>query len=151
MTFCDFGSLRPFSLEVLPYIDYAVVSHNFLRQLDDKKDIQEGLMFLKESGSGSGPGIGPGTVICTLGNKGYAYITDEGRYFSRKSIEVEAAIDTTCSGDIFHGAFIYGILKEWTLETALEYANRCAAVSCTSLGVDLENLSSVAEPTAMRA
>jgi len=144
ITFCDFGSLRPFSLEVLPYIDYAIVSRNFLRQLDDKKDIREGLMFLK------GVSNGPGTVICTLGNNGYAYITDKGQYISRKSIQVESAIDTTCAGDIFHGAFIYGILKEWNLETALEYANHCAAISCTNLGVDLEKLSSVAEPTAVR-
>jgi sugar/nucleoside kinase (ribokinase family) len=34
---------------------------------------------------------------------------------------------------VFHGAFIYGLLKGWQLEPAIRFANAAAALACRSL------------------
>ena len=39
------------------------------------------------------------------------------------------AIDTTGAGDIFHGAFTYGIAKKIPLEETLKFANIVAGLS----------------------
>jgi sulfofructose kinase len=43
-------------------------------------------------------------------------------------------VDTTGAGDVFHGAFCYGVLEGWPIEQILEFANAMAALNCTALG-----------------
>jgi len=43
-------------------------------------------------------------------------------------------VDTTGAGDVFHGAFIYGLLKKWSLKRIARFANACAAMKCRKLG-----------------
>jgi sugar/nucleoside kinase (ribokinase family) len=43
-------------------------------------------------------------------------------------------VDSTGAGDVFRGAYIYGIVKGWSLERQLWFANAAAAVSCTKPG-----------------
>jgi sulfofructose kinase len=43
-------------------------------------------------------------------------------------------IDTTGAGDVFHGAFIFGLLKKWPLKRVARFANACAALKCRKLG-----------------
>ncbi|MCK4513089.1 carbohydrate kinase family protein, partial [bacterium] len=38
------------------------------------------------------------------------------------------------AGDIFHGAFIYGLLQDWSVERTLTFSNAAAALNCTALG-----------------
>lgn len=42
--------------------------------------------------------------------------------------------DTTGAGDIFRAGFIYGLLKEWTLEQQLDFSCAAAALNCMSSG-----------------
>ena len=44
------------------------------------------------------------------------------------------ANDTTGAGDIFHGAFAYGIAKKLPLEKCLKISNIAAGVSVKTLG-----------------
>ena len=44
------------------------------------------------------------------------------------------AIDSTAAGDIFHGAFTYGIAKGFDFEKTLKIANIAGAVSVTRVG-----------------
>ncbi len=44
------------------------------------------------------------------------------------------AVDTTGAGDVFHGAFIYGLLQKWNLEDVIQFANAVAAMKCTKFG-----------------
>jgi sugar/nucleoside kinase (ribokinase family) len=44
------------------------------------------------------------------------------------------AVDTTGAGDIFHAAFIYGLLQNWLLEQTMRFANAAAALACTKVG-----------------
>jgi sugar/nucleoside kinase (ribokinase family) len=43
-------------------------------------------------------------------------------------------VDTTGAGDVFHGAFIYGLLAGWEMRRILDFANAMAALNCTALG-----------------
>ena len=43
-------------------------------------------------------------------------------------------MDTTGAGDVFRAAFIYALLRNWSTDEILRFANAAAAVSCTRLG-----------------
>jgi ribokinase len=44
------------------------------------------------------------------------------------------AVDTTGAGDVFHGAFIYGLLQNWSLERIMKFGNAAAGLSCRRIG-----------------
>ena len=54
-------------------------------------------------------------------------------------------VDTTGAGDVFHGAFIYGLLQSWSLAENLKFAAATAALKCTQLGgqASIPNLNKV--------
>ena len=43
-------------------------------------------------------------------------------------------LDTTGAGDVFHGAFIYGLLQKWNLEDVIRFSHAVAAIKCTQIG-----------------
>ena len=49
------------------------------------------------------------------------------------SIKVKA-VDSTGAGDIFHGAFVYGLTKKWNIDKILKFSNIAGALSVTKLG-----------------
>lgn len=71
-------------------------------------------------------------VIVTLEDKGCLYSLNN-HIKIMPSLKVKA-IDTTGAGDIFHGAFTYGIAKNWSLEMILKVANIAGALSVTKIG-----------------
>jgi sugar/nucleoside kinase (ribokinase family) len=74
-----------------------------------------------------------GTQMCvTLGRSG-AMIVDGGRLDYVPAFAVDA-VDTTGAGDVFRGAFIYGLLHHEPPKDLLRFANAAAAVSCTRRG-----------------
>ena len=74
-----------------------------------------------------------GTLMCvTLGRSG-AMIVDGGRVHYAPAFAVDA-VDTTGAGDVFRGAFIYGLLRGDEPPLLLRFANAAAAVSCTRRG-----------------
>lgn len=72
-------------------------------------------------------------IIVTLESDGCAYRNAEGVIEIIPSIKVNT-VDTTGAGDIFHGAFAYGISKEWPMEKILKYSNAAGALSVTQKG-----------------
>jgi sulfofructose kinase len=42
--------------------------------------------------------------------------------------------DTTGAGDVFHGAFIYGLIQNWNLEDVIRFAHAVAAMKCMQIG-----------------
>lgn len=72
-------------------------------------------------------------IIVTLEDAGCAYRNSLNQIEIIPSIKVKA-VDTTGAGDIFHGAFIYGIAKDWPMEKILKFANVAGAMSVTKMG-----------------
>ncbi len=77
-------------------------------------------------------GYGSAVTVVTLGEEG-SFTCSRGRSFHTPAFPVEA-VDTTGAGDVYHGAFIFGLLREWELEKTAEFASAVAAMSCTRLG-----------------
>lgn len=71
-------------------------------------------------------------IVITLEKKGCLYSID-GEIRLMPSIKVKA-VDSTGAGDIFHGAFTYGIVKSLPFEKILKIANVTGALSVTRIG-----------------
>lgn len=72
------------------------------------------------------------TIVITLNAMGCMY-KYEGQVKIMPSIRVKT-IDSTGAGDIFHGAFVYGIAKGFDFEKTLKFANVAGALSVTRVG-----------------
>jgi sulfofructose kinase len=72
-------------------------------------------------------------LLCvTLGDQGAMALDDEGIHYG-PAFRVDA-VDTTGAGDVFRAGFIYALLRRWSTDEILRFANAAAAVSCTRLG-----------------
>jgi ribokinase len=71
-------------------------------------------------------------VVITLGSEG-AYVHDErgGRYIAAPRVK---AVDTTAAGDVFNGALAVALAEGSSLDEAVQFANRAAALSVTRMG-----------------
>ena len=58
---------------------------------------------------------------------------DHGRLLRSTAFQVPVA-DTTGAGDVFHGAFIYGLLQKWSLEDVVCFSHAVAAMKCMHIG-----------------
>jgi sulfofructose kinase len=110
---------------LFPYIDYLLASANFLPSATGEDDPFRVLEYMAREYRMKAPGM-------TLGRDG-ALLYSEGRFIYSPGFVVET-VDTTGAGDVFHGAFIYGLLSGWQLERTLDFSNAMAALNCMALG-----------------
>ncbi len=71
-------------------------------------------------------------TAATLGRLG-VLAWDGNRFLLCPGFQVKA-VDTTGAGDIFHGAFVYGLVRDWEMEEILEFSCAAAALNCTAPG-----------------
>ena len=110
---------------LFPYIDYLIASTKFLPTLTGQADPFRVLEYTAKEYKMKAPGM-------TLGRDG-ALIYQGGQFHYSPGFVVET-VDTTGAGDVFHGAFIYGLLAGWDMRRILDFANAMAALNCTALG-----------------
>ena len=111
--------------ELLPLVDYAVVSGFFARAWLPGAGRWEVLERLRR--------LGAGAAVLTLGERGAAAEDAAGARFEVPAPPVEV-VDTTGAGDAFHGGFIFGLLRGWPLERTLRFACATGALNCRALG-----------------
>ena len=75
---------------------------------------------------------GAPTVIVTLGEDGCVGMSSAG-FFRQEAFKVNA-LDTTGAGDVFHGAFCYGLAQGWELKRVVEFSAAAAALKCRKIG-----------------
>lgn len=73
-----------------------------------------------------------GTIVVTLESKGSLYKYDS-HVGIMDAIKVKA-LDSTGAGDLFHGAFAYGLSKNYDLNTILTIATVAGGISVTKIG-----------------
>lgn len=110
---------------LFPFIDYPIVSSNFLPAYAGEKDPCRSLRQVARQ-------YGNRAVGMTLGRDG-ALIYTGGRFHYSPGFAVET-VDTTGAGDVFHGGFIYGLLAGWAMPRILDFSNALAALNCTAMG-----------------
>lgn len=111
--------------KLFPFIDYLVASSNFLPAVTGEADPFRVLRSMSREYRIKTPAM-------TLGRDG-ALAFSQGRFLYSPGFVVET-VDTTGAGDVFHGAFIFGLLHGWALPRSLDFSNACAALNCAALG-----------------
>ncbi len=98
-TSLDGGGVRSNSMEVLSFIDAAVLSERFCEQLEISAEAS--LDLLKQKGCKIG-GV-------TMGEKGLLWYDEKGEVAMMPALAVPKAeiVDTNGAGDVFHGAYVY--------------------------------------------
>ena len=69
----------------------------------------------------------------TQGEKG-CFCRNQQTVFHQPAFKVRNVVDTTGCGDVFHGAFIYGLLQNWSLRLSAEFACAVSSLKCRALG-----------------
>jgi sulfofructose kinase len=110
---------------LFPWVDYLLASAHLFPALTGDADSFRVLEAMSRQYRMHAVGM-------TLGRDG-ALVYSAARYFYSPGFEV-GAVDTTGAGDVFHGAFIYGLLEGWGMEQILDFSNAMAALNCTALG-----------------
>ena len=98
-TSLDGGGVRSNTMELLSFIDVAVLSERFCEQLHISP--AEALDLLKEKGCKIG-GV-------TMGERGLLWYDEKGDVTTMPALLVprEEIVDTNGAGDVFHGAYVY--------------------------------------------
>jgi sulfofructose kinase len=110
---------------VLPLVDYLVASSEFPGRWTGEQDPFRALEAIQAEHKMK-------VAAMTLGSHG-ALALHKGRFHYSPGFVV-ACTDTTGAGDVFHGAFAYGLLAGYGLDENLEFANAMAALNCRALG-----------------
>lgn len=112
--------------EDLKYIDVLIGSEFFYRSaFGDDPDYEKNLKKLQK--------LGPYLVVITLGDKGCVAL-DKNGYFKMPAFNELEVADTCGAGDVFHGAFIFGMLKGWDTKKTARFACAVASIKCTQPG-----------------
>lgn len=75
---------------------------------------------------------GISNVVITLGADGaYIFNSDGGRLIPTTKVK---PVDTTAAGDVFNGALAVAIAENQSLDDAVKFANKAAAISVTRMG-----------------
>ena len=127
----DAGTYRESTYQVAREVDYIVCSEDFARQYTGKSVNLENWEECKEIFH-EVKKINNKEVVITLGEKGLLYNMD-GDLIHLDAYKVKA-IDTNGAGDIFHGAFAYGIEKKLELIDVLKKSSMASAISVQSMG-----------------
>ena len=118
----DTGRFGEWQSRILPYVDYAIVSEKGAKSLDD--DPRKACEAIRE--------MGAGCAVVTLGEKGLVYQDGDTRG-ELPAFDVEV-VDTTGAGDVFHGAFCYGLVQGFSLAENLRFSSATSALKCQRLG-----------------
>ena len=113
------------TVELLALVDHLIAAEDFAQNLTGRDDDEGALRELAARFPQARTGI-------TLGARGAIFLDDDDILLS-PAFDV-AVRDTTGAGDVFHGAFIFGVLKGWDLDRIVRFAHAAAAIKCMQLG-----------------
>jgi sulfofructose kinase len=126
LTVMDPSSSVPGELarKMLPCIDFCIASHHYASSITGEGEAASAASALMRFGCTS--------AIVTEGERG-CHVCNGAEHFHVPSFTIDA-VDTTGAGDTFHGAFIVGMMRHYTVIDAVRFASAAAALKCTKLG-----------------
>jgi sugar/nucleoside kinase (ribokinase family) len=105
--------------------DFPITSKEFPERLTGEKNLLKALPQIHRE-------FKCRLTAATMGREG-ALAWDGARFILCPGFRVDE-VDTTGAGDIFHGAFLYGIVRGWRLQEILEFGCSAAAINCKAPG-----------------
>lgn len=121
----DLDNLYPRAEELLASVDYMISSREFPARLTGELNLLTSLPAIARQ-------FGCRVTAATLGSEG-VIAWDGSSFLYSPAFDVKA-VDTTGAGDIFHGAFAFGLLQDWPLHRILEFGCAAAGLNCMALG-----------------
>lgn len=118
----DTERINDWHSQIFPFVDYAIVSERTARSLND--DLELACQSIQS--------LGAKHVVVTMGDQGLVYLSDTV-YDHLPAFKVKV-VDTTGAGDVFHGAFCYGLVQGFSLEHNLRFSSATSAIKCQHLG-----------------
>jgi len=109
---------------LLEYVHVLICGAGFAPGLTGKQDAMDA--------GRAALAFGPRIVVQTDGAAG-SITTTAAEQFHTPAFPVDV-VDTTGAGDVFHGAYIVGLLHGWPLPAIGQFASAVAAIKCTRLG-----------------
>ena len=119
----DIGSDRPLPHGLFEYVDIAIVSESFARAQLEKNPLKSCEKLLH---------FGAKFAAVTCGHRG-SYCANSWEQFYQPAFQVKV-VDTTGAGDVFHGAALFAILGNYSLQQTAMFASAAAALACTKVG-----------------
>ena len=125
VTVMDADNYQEGIVKLLPCLDVFIASEFFYRDMFGDLPYEEGCRKLLEAG--------PSTAIVTLGSRGSVGMTAQDGFFRTESFQVPVR-DTTGAGDVFHGAYLVGLLEGMDAPECARFASAVSAIKCTCFG-----------------
>ncbi|NQZ56053.1 MAG: hypothetical protein HRT88_01085 [Lentisphaeraceae bacterium] len=123
-TILDAGSVHPGTLSLINKVDYLITSKKFAVSFTGKSNLQEATEALKNECN---------MVVVTDGENGLYWNTADSR--GHIPAYPVACLNSNGAGDVFHGAFAYGLSQRYNFIDNLHFAAKTAALSCTSQNI----------------
>ncbi|MGD9899872.1 MAG: carbohydrate kinase family protein [Calditrichaceae bacterium] len=131
--FLDLGSKRPEWEKIVKDAEAVIVSDDMMNQVDGNLKPKEFLRYLA--------GMGVKIAGITLGGEGSVFL-HEGQYYSVPTRKNSRVKDMTNAGDVFHGAFLAGLIKNGSVIKSAEFATGMASWVTGQYGHNLERMPS---------
>ena len=124
----DAGTLREGFLDLISFADVLITSEKFAESVSNTNIFKPESLIekLKELSSAD-------TIIITMGPRGSI-----GMFKDNINIQPAFkinAVDTTGAGDVYHGAYIYGLIMDWDMSACMRFASAVSALKCKHVGV----------------
>lgn len=113
------------TIELLGLVDYLIAAEEFATEITGVDDPEGATMALAARFPQATTGV-------TRGPRGAIFVLD-GKPEHSSAFDVEVS-DTTGAGDVFHGAFIFGVLGGWDTRRTIRFAHAVAAMKCRKPG-----------------
>jgi len=120
----DVGGVSESTRELLRCVDYPIYSQDCAQRAGGTGNVEDDLRQLARLG-GRAP-------MVTLGSQGCLWL-EEGEVHRLPAFQVDV-VDTTGCGDVFHGAFTFGLARGWDVARNARFASATAALKCRALG-----------------
>ena len=118
------GPVRDETRDLLAHVDVLICGSGFAQALTGLADTADACRAARDSG--------PQVVVQTEGAGGAFSSTPEGDWHT-PAFTVDV-VDTTGAGDVFHGAYLVGLLKGWDHRRIAVFATAVSAMKCTHMG-----------------
>lgn len=112
--------------ELLPYIDYLITSKAFLFEYSEVENVSFSLKKVYDD-------LKPEILVTTLGAEGSAGVIDSEIVYVKTFDDVKV-VDTTGAGDVYHGAFLFGIMNKWDIKDIMIFSSAVSSIKCKSYG-----------------
>jgi sugar/nucleoside kinase (ribokinase family) len=123
------GRYRKELLPLMKVIDIAIVAKDFALKLSGLNDLNSEVWSCMKEAFPKAEILG-----ITDGIKGSWFLNEDETTFHQPAYSVPLTVDTTGCGDVYHGAFLNGILRNLSVEESAKMASAAGALNAMKMG-----------------